>query len=210
MPHAILITYAIIMEGGVQVNRHGRRFADETRGYSEQALDVLAQPEGVVWNIYDERLHQLALQFDHYRQALDVGAVTRAATLPELAQGLGLPADGLSTTLDAYQACAAGTEVDPFGRADCRRLQGPFYGVKVTGSLFHTQGGLTVDFDARVLREDGSPIPNLYAGGGVAAGLSGHGPGGYFSGNGLLTAMGYGLLAGRHAARSVQEERDDG
>ena len=89
------------------------------------------------------------------------------------------------------------------GRHDCRRLAPPLYGVKVTGALFHTQGGLRVDADARVLREDGSPIPNLYAGGGVAAGLSGHGPGGYFSGNGLLTALGYGLLAGRHAARAI-------
>jgi fumarate reductase flavoprotein subunit len=47
--------------------------------------------------------------------------------------------------------------------------------VKVTGALFHTQGGLVVDTAARVLRADGTPVPNLYAGGGTAAGLSGHG-----------------------------------
>ena len=78
--------------------------------------------------------------------------------------------------------------------------------MKVTGALFHTQGGLRVDTAARVLRTDGRPVPNLYAGGGVAAGLSGHGPGGYFSGNGLLTALGYGMLAGRDAARAVRED----
>ncbi len=76
--------------------------------------------------------------------------------------------------------------------------------VKVTGALFHTQGGLRVGADARVPREDGAPVPNLYAGGGVAAWLSGHGPGGYFSGNGLLTALGYGTLAGRHTARAIR------
>jgi fumarate reductase flavoprotein subunit len=82
--------------------------------------------------------------------------------------------------------------------------------VKVTGALFHTQGGLVVDGAARVLRADGTPVPNLYAGGGTAAGLSGHGPGGYFSGNGLLTALGYGMLAGRDAARTIRQGGREG
>lgn len=204
-PHAILVTYALIMEGGFQVNRHGRRFGDESSGYSEHALDVLAQPGGVAWDIYDERLHRLGLNFEDYREALEAGAIHRASSMEDLAEKLGLPAAALSETLEAYQACADGLQADPLGREDCRRLEPPFYGVRVTGALFHTQGGLRVDFHGRVLREDGEPIPNLYAGGGVAAGLSGHGPGGYLSGNGLLTALGYGMLAGRHAARSVQE-----
>lgn len=68
--------------------------------------------------------------------------------------------------------------------------------------LFHTQGGLAVDEHGRVLREDGSAIAGLYAGGGAAAGISGsEGAEGYCSGNGLLTAIGLGFLAGRDAAR---------
>jgi fumarate reductase flavoprotein subunit len=51
-----------------------------------------------------------------------------------------------------------------------------------------------------VLRVDGSPVPGLYAGGGAAEGLCGEGSGGYMSGNGLLSALGLGWLAGRHAA----------
>ena len=70
-PHGILITYAIIMEGGFQANAGGRRFGNESRGYSEHALDVLAQPGGVAWDIYDRRLHQLGMNFDDYRQAVD-------------------------------------------------------------------------------------------------------------------------------------------
>lgn len=206
-PHAILVTYALIMEGGFQVNCHGRRFGDESSGYSEHALDVLAQPDAVAWDIYDERLHRLGLNFEDYQDALEAGAIHRAPSIEELAGMLGLPPDALSETLEAYHACADGRQTDPFGREDCRRLEPPFYGVRVTGALFHTQGGLRVDFDGRVLREDGTAIPNLYAGGGVAAGISGHGPGGYLSGNGLLTALGYGMLAGRHAARTVQEGR---
>ena len=103
VPHGILITYAVITEGGIQVNRDGRRFGDETTGYSEHALRVLAQPEGLAWNVYDERLHRLALGFEDYRQALDAGAVASAATAAELAASLGLPARALDDTAE-YQA----------------------------------------------------------------------------------------------------------
>jgi fumarate reductase flavoprotein subunit len=205
VPHGILITYAVITEGGIQVNRAGRRFGDETTGYSEHALRVLAQPEGLAWNVYDERLHRLALGFEDYRQALDAGAVVTASTGTALAAILGLPGQALDATLAEYRLAAEARRVDAFGRRDCRRLEPPFYGVKVTGALFHTQGGLVVDAGARVLRADGAPVPDLYAGGGTAAGLSGHGPGGYFSGNGLLTALGYGMLAGRDAARAIRQ-----
>jgi fumarate reductase flavoprotein subunit len=45
-PHGILISWAVIMEGGFQVNKNGARFSDESLGYSEQAAVVLAQPDG--------------------------------------------------------------------------------------------------------------------------------------------------------------------
>jgi fumarate reductase flavoprotein subunit len=69
----------------------------------------------------------------------------------------------------------------------------------VRGALFHTQGGLRVDTLARVLGEDGSFIPGLYAGGGTAVGISGRGHEGYSSGNGLLAATVLGKVAGEAA-----------
>ena len=66
--------------------------------------------------------------------------------------------------------------------------------MRVTGALFHTQGGLRTDGNAGVLRS-GRPIPGLYAAGGAAAGMSGHGASGYLAGNGLLAALGQGFLA---------------
>jgi fumarate reductase flavoprotein subunit len=64
-----------------------------------------------------------------------------------------------------------------------------------------------VDTDGRVLRPNGKPIANLFAGGGAAAGLSGRtGAGGYASGNGLLSAIGLGRLAGLAAAREISQE----
>ena len=69
--------------------------------------------------------------------------------------------------------------------------------MRVTGALFHTQGGLRVNDRAQVLRPDGSAFANLYAGGGAACGVSGLGDSGYLSGNGLLAAVVLGRIAGR-------------
>ena len=69
---------------------------------------------------------------------------------------------------------------------------------------FHTQGGLEIDKNGRVLRADGTPLPNLFAGGGAARGISGSGASGYMAGNGLMTATSLGKLAGRAAAKQVK------
>jgi fumarate reductase flavoprotein subunit len=82
-------------------------------------------------------------------------------------------------------------------------LAPPFRAVRVTGALFHTQGGLVIDTAARVLRPDGRPLPNLFAGGGAARGLSGPSRWGYLSGNGLLSATVLGRIAGQSAAALV-------
>jgi fumarate reductase flavoprotein subunit len=60
-PHGALVTWATMMEGGFQVDSTGVRFCDESRGYSEQAKDVIARPGGVVaWMIFDARIATIA------------------------------------------------------------------------------------------------------------------------------------------------------
>ena len=86
-------------------------------------------------------------------------------------------------------------------------LKPPYAICQVTPGLFHTQGGLKIDRDTRVLRKDNSVVKNLFAGGGAAAGISGkEGAAGYSSGNGLLTATGLGRIAGRVAAQEIKKE----
>lgn len=205
--YGVPILWPVIVEGGFQVNRHGRRFSNEARGYSEQAVDVLAQPEHVAWTIYDERLHELMQEFEDYRDAIDAGAIRTAPDLPALCALIGVDHDGLAATMKAVAAMKAGEQEDEFGRDFTGKpmLEAPFYAVKVTGALFHTQGGLAVDEHARVRREDGSLMPNLFAGGGAARGVSGPGCDGYMAGNGLLTATTFGRLAGEQAAALVKE-----
>jgi fumarate reductase flavoprotein subunit len=201
-PHGVLITWALMMEGGFQVNAEGRRFSNEHLGYSEQCLPVIEQPGGVAWNVYDDRLHRLGMEFEDYRGAHALGAVRRADTIEGLAQACGLPPRTLAATLAEAGRCAAGRARDPFGRDFTGKppLAPPYYAVRVTGALFHTQGGLVVDERSRVLDAHGAPLPNLFAGGGAACGVSGAHVWGYLSGNGLLAAVMLGALAGRSAA----------
>ncbi|MGJ3240835.1 MAG: FAD-dependent oxidoreductase [Anaerolineae bacterium] len=205
IPYNILVTYAMVAEGGIQVNLNGERFGIEQQGYSERALEVLEQPQGIAWMIYPPALHQLGMTFEEYRNAHEAGAILTADDVETLAEAINVPLNALRKTIDSYNRASEGTIPDPLGRTNGKPLSTPYHAVKVTGALFHTQGGLKVDKHGRVQKTDGSVIPNLYAGGGTAAGVSGHGAGGYLSGNGLLTALGYGYLAGKHAAISVLE-----
>jgi fumarate reductase flavoprotein subunit len=201
-PHCILLTWALMMEGGIQVNADGRRFANEHAGYSENAKHVLAQPGGHAWNIFDERLHALGMAFDDYRAADAAGAIRRAGDLADLAEVTTIPLAALRETLEHATRYAAGAASDPLGRdfTATPPLRPPYRTARVTGALFHTQGGLVVDSSARVLRPDGSPLPNVFAGGGAARGISGAHDWGYLSGNGLLTAVTLGRIAGASAA----------
>ncbi len=201
-PHGVLVTWATMTEGGFQVNLNGVRFSDESRGYSEQAEVVLAQPGGVVWSIFDERIATIARQFEDFRSAEAAGAVYAATWLGELAEKTGLPFDALRKTLADVSQLKAEGATDGFGRnwSGVAQLNAPFHAVKVTGALFHTQGGLVVDRLARVIGATGLPIPGLFAAGGAACGVSGSQASGYLSGNGLLTAVAYGYIAGGSAA----------
>ncbi len=197
----VSVPWAHILRGGIQVNATGKRFSDETSNYAERALDILAQPGGFAWSIYDQQIEDNLAKYVPYVDFLKVGLVLSADSADELCAITGLP-PALKDTLREVQDAAAGKSKDPLGRTfrDTKPLTAPFKAVKVTGSLYHTQGGLEVDAQGRVLKADRSPFPNLFAGGGAARGISGAGCAGYLAGNGLLTASVYGRLAGTAAA----------
>ncbi|NQV79762.1 MAG: FAD-dependent oxidoreductase [Alphaproteobacteria bacterium] len=205
-PHGTLLFWGLLTEGGIQVNLNGERFSNEVRGYSEQAVEVIGQPEAVAWEIWDEGSHKLGLDFLDYRNGIEMGAHKTADTVEGIAQQSGVPLDTLKQTFADIEAYKRGDKEDPWGRdwGKTELLEPPYHFAKITGALFHTQGGLVVNDKAQVLREDGTPLPNLFAGGGAARGLSGPSRWGYLSGNGLLTAAVLGRIAGREAAKMVK------
>lgn len=195
-PHGILITWAVIMQGGIQVNNQGTRFWNESQGYSEAARAVLSQPGAQAITIFDERIAAVARQFEDFKQAENTGAVQVAESIESLAERFSIPSDALTRTMTSLPSDTS----DEFGRVfQHQALRPPYCAVRVTGALFHTQGGLEIDQYARVLHKDGSAFDNLYAGGGAACGVSGKGDAGYLSGNGLLSAVVLGYQAGKHS-----------
>jgi fumarate reductase flavoprotein subunit len=201
-PQNILITWATMTEGGFQVNLEGRRFSDETHGYSEQAAPVLAQPSGISFSVFDERIAGIARQFKDFQDAEAAGAILTSSAAEGLAAAMKIPEERFVATLKEVEEMKRTNGVDRFGRdwSGGKQLLPPFHAVRVTGALFHTQGGLQIDGNARVKRADGSLLPNLFAAGGAARGVSGPKASGYLSGNGLLSAISLGRVAGRSAA----------
>ena len=206
-PHNILVSWAVIMQGGIQVNREGRRFCDESQGYSEQAAEVLRQPGGIAWSVFDARIASVARQFEDFRNAEQSGAILTGDNIETLAVAMRVPAEAFAAEWTEAEALKAKGARDRYGRqfAPEQRCVPPFHAVKVTGALFHTQGGLAVDAACRVKSKDGIVFPNLFAAGGAAVGVSGPTAAGYLSGNGLLTATVLGRLAGRAAAAQLAD-----
>ena len=205
-PHNILITWATIMQGGIQVNGEGRRFCDETRGYSEQAAEVLRQPGGFAWTVFDARIAAVARQFDDFQNAERAGAILTANTIEGLVGDMRTPFAAFAAEWNEVENLKLANGQDRYGRpfrAE-QACKPPFHAVRVTGALFHTQGGLAIDSKGRVKRKDGRSFPNLFAAGGAAAGVSGSTAAGYLSGNGLLTATVLGRLTGQTAAEQIQ------
>jgi fumarate reductase flavoprotein subunit len=208
MPHAVHLGWAIFTEGGFQVNKQGVRFSNDNTGYSEQALRVHAQPDHVAWAIWDERCESFASPQHSHQIANETGAVKRYASTEAMARAIGCDPAVLAQTVADVASFARKEKADPFGRDFTTKpaLQPPYCMARVEGALTHTQGGLEVDTQARVLRKDGTPLPNLFAGGGAARGLSGPADWGYLSGSGLLMATNLGRLAGEAAADLVKTQ----
>ena len=164
-PQMMVMPHTLLIGGGVQVNVCGQRFENELEDISGQALNILAQPEGLCWMVFDQRLHEQALAtFQEYRDADDINTAKRGNSWQELAATTGMPADMLADTMQQVKALCAEHAVDPFGRRFARSdaLAPPYLGIRVTGALFHTQGGLSVDERARVQRSAGGSLPNLF------------------------------------------------
>jgi len=174
-------------------------------GHSEQAAEVLRQPGGFAWDVFDSRITTAARQFEDFLNAERTGAILTSDTIADLANAMHVPAATFSAEWDEVENLKLAGGQDQFGRKFLaeQSCSPPYHAVKVTGALFHTQGGLAVDGRGRVKRKDGRKFPNLFGCGGAAAGVSGSVAAGYLSGNGLLMAAVLGRLTGEAAAEQI-------
>ena len=113
-----LAGWALVMNGGFIVNNGGRRFADESQGYSEFAALELREPGQTAVIVFDERIREQCLTFDDYRQTERGGVVRWGQTPQELAQKFGINAAALALSVEQVASIVTGERTgNEFGSA---------------------------------------------------------------------------------------------
>ncbi|WP_019516944.1 FAD-dependent oxidoreductase [Sphingomonas sp. Mn802worker] len=201
-PQGISVPPPVLLEGGLIVNAHGARFTDETADIAGMVHPLTEQPDGIGWVIYDAAIEQRCAAIPELATLIELHAAKSADTPEALAALIGADPSMLTDAIKRAQGAGAGSAPDPLGRdwTGTQPPSAPFRALRVIGALYHTQGGLQVDAEARVLRPDGSRLPNLFAGGGSARSVSGPSSWGYLPAMGLTTAVTLGWISGRAAA----------
>jgi fumarate reductase flavoprotein subunit len=200
-PHGITVPPGILVEGGMLLNGDGRRFINEVIDIAGMVHPVMAQPGGTAWVVFDAEIEARNAYTLEVQGLRETGAIRAAADPAALAAMIGSDAAIIAATFAAAEAAAAGID-DPLGRhwgKDCPP-RWPVHAVRVCGAIYHTQGGLQIDGEARVMRRDGSRFANLFASGGAARGVSGPSYWGYLPAMGLGSAVTLGRIAGTSAA----------
>lgn len=201
-PQGISVPPNVLIEGGVLVNTQGARFIDESEDIAGMLHPVMAQPGGLAWVVFDQAIEQRCAHIPEIATLRDLSAAKRADSADELARAIGADPTTLAGALAEPLEALAGRRRDAVGRdwTGEHPPEPPYRALRVKGALYHTQGGLQIDAQARVLRADGSPLPNMFAGGGAARGVSGPSSWGYLPAMGLCAAVTTGRVAGQAAA----------
>jgi fumarate reductase flavoprotein subunit len=115
----------------------------------------------------------------------------------------------LEATVAAYNAACASSDfaglapprsTDRFKPMPIAR--GPFVAIPACAGITYTMGGIRIDPNARVLDNNGAPIPGLYAAGAATGGIEG-GPAIGYTG-GLSKSAVFGFQAAEHAASAIK------
>ena len=141
---------------------------------------------------------------EQIQAVVDEGQIQKYDTIEELAEAIGVPADTLRATIEAY---AAETEEDPFGKVSSFlgsfNADGPFYTAETKPQRSGTMGGIIINTKAEVLDTEGNPIPGLFAAGETANGnfFDNYY---YICGNMVMHALVTGHAAGDSAAAYIK------
>lgn len=206
-PQGISVPPSVVIDGGILVNCAGHRFTDETDDIAGMVHPVMAQPGGHVWAVFDKQIMAQSTYVPDMQQLIGLNAPKCAEGTDALAEKIGVDAQALMAALEDAAAAQAAGRADAMGRTweDQRVPSGELCALKVVGAIYHTQGGLQINRQARVMDEAGNPLANVFAGGGAARSVSGPAHWGYLPAMGLCTAITLGRLAGMNAASLAKE-----
>lgn len=215
-PHAIL------------VDQTGQRYMNEGGSYMAYCKSMLARNKAVPavpsWAVFDSQYmkkYMLAGTMPGSKKPqswYDEGYLKQAQSVADLAEQLGMGAAQLEATVNRFNGFVRNNYDEDFQRGEraydnwlgdfCHQpsqtlgelSKPPFYAVQVVPGDVGTYGGVVTDTSARVLREDGSVIPCLYATGVSTASVMGRVyPG---AGSSIGPTFVWGFVAANHAAGS--------
>jgi 3-oxosteroid 1-dehydrogenase len=155
------------------------------------------------------------------RAWLESGVVKAATSWEEMAAKIGVPARQLAETAGRFDELARKGHDDDFRRGDSvyDNYYGdptlpnpnlyplgapPYYAFRIVLGDLGTSGGLRTDEYARVLRDDDTVIPGLYAVGNTAAPVMGRSYAG--AGATIGPAMTFGFVAAKHVAAHAAKQ----
>ena len=151
------------------VNDKGERFMNESLDYPlfYEAMDK--NGTSCAWWIFDSTMADIVPLMD---LAVQRRYGFTADTLEALGEAAGLDAETFAATVARYNELGAKGEDEDFGRAGIAPLaeEGPYYAIKVIRSTVAGFGGFEINTGAKVLKEDGTEFPNLFAAGECASG----------------------------------------
>ena len=199
---------------GIVVNSAGERFMDEGLGgvYMANCIAKLDDP----WStavIFDEAIWDgpaRAFILPANPNLVTAGAtILRGESLQELAGKLGVPAEKLQATVDAYNAAVKSGAIGSLQPARSSTAheplllaKPPYYSIRLCPGITFTMGGIATDGNGRVMNEAGAPIPGLFAAGCTTGGLEG-GPTAVYVG-GLSKGAAMGFRIANHIAADVK------
>ncbi|MCG2624112.1 flavocytochrome c [Arthrobacter sp. I2-34] len=206
--HELLTAYYM---GAIIVNKHGRRFVDESQDYKTLGREVLGQPEGLGFEIFDAKVRAAShrgIPLKDIDTLEDIGHVHKADTLEKLAEMAGIDPTALVQTVALYNTAITGQQDDEVGRTSlCNGIgellpieQAPFYAYPAKPLMTSTYCGVTINTSGEVVDVDGEVIEGLYAVGEVTGGFHGAA---YMTG----TSLGKGAVFGRVVAQRAAAPR---
>ena len=195
---ANLITEGLRGDGAILVNKEGKRFYDEVSTRDKVSAAENEQTDGVVWLIVDQKMYDASKVIQGYDSK---GWMVSGSNAEELAEKMGVDAAALSETISKWNECVANKSDEEFGRTSfAEPLEDTLYALTVQPGIHHTMGGLKINSETEVLKEDGTAIPGLYAAGEVTGGVHGSNR---LGGNAVADFTVFGRIAGQQAAAYV-------
>lgn len=211
-PHAILVD-----QGGARYMNEGGSYMAYAKGMLERHRSVPAVPS---WAVFDSQYmakYMLAGTMPGSRKPqawYEQGYLKKAGSIEELAGLLKIDPAALRATVERFNGFVAKNRDEDFQRGERaydrwlgdelqrpsaalgRIDRAPYYAVPVYPGDVGTYGGVVTDEHARVLREDGSVIPGLYATGVSTASVMGR----FYPGAGSSVGPSFvwGFVAARH------------